>query len=1702
MSLMSPNSRVSQEQLPAPSLWQKFVGEVIGGVTTVAEKFHTADSKVPDNSAKAREAKMKQAARDKIKSTELKMIGKSNPISRAVEPINDAFVAVENKSTDILLEVAKQASEKIISPVFRAASTVAIATDPNSDLYKKDVLGKGFQPKDIVTAWNRSKKVSLGQALASNPFTNGNVGGLSAIQGASDFFGGPDFSKVNVFSDSSIKENYEENIFGKYFTGGVDLAVSVPIFGGMGKVAGTLGKYAAASSGLVAKGGRLEKAVKFESDVQVGLEHISSGGALGIPTNAARDVSSIATATTATDVYKIFRPYSNNRDLIPFLVKETDPSKIADLILADNKYLPAMERVLTHSDVAAYAALGGHEAMVSKLYLSGGAFAPEDAVMTHIRDIHIKSINEIPEHKALWDSLMNPKTDSPWGLGKDKYKFEGPIGNKIGDIRGFTTQYIGSHNNVVTQVVRIAGTRLPRQYVSFSKSRTWDGIEELKSEFDSVKLFNNPENKISTSALETMTAKEFRDNAISKYLEATNDMDRYAFIKELDTQMGRSIAQSMGIYDMKKVDAIISELQSELYKKHSAITKKGYGMDIGGDHLQLDIHAQTQLANSYRMIPWGQVERAMKFEISSPLKRAGMTSADTALSLFNSTIKLLSASMIAKPSYIIKQSLLEPIIGGTIALGPEYVTSQLRYGITHTAINDVNRIKEIIHKTGNLTRKERRAATNEVSRVGNQLSQQINIHNLLQQEFDDFFVLKTKTAKTVEIHGPEVIAQYKASAKAVKMLEEKYNKATIRWGDTGEIPSQAEVVRRLDYLGQVVEGGQPNVVADLMRIRDSLGLTNKKRVGVSIFDDAEKIAAQEAALVDSYAKIDAIIAKLSDAQKIRYKAFEKTAKNKERLYGKGDRYEFIDGHYMLMPKVFDDSTIGAALREETANAPTVLANYGADLMRTTRAGIYSRHNPKVVTQVNDPLYYNELASFVNMQWKQDTLYSQILAGTTKEEALLWARAGEGKTYMNNLGMETKEEVVDFLNLAFDRVNTYLPSVELQRLVANGKVLAPGFEKHLHPYVGQLMPIHPRDFNYEEINSGLGRTHTQAVMDMAHKGLDVAFKTLMKPENPLRWSFIEQRATKITAEKARMLVEQGKTVGPNELNALSQASFQEAVAEMEKTFYTITRANKLVYQSRLLSMFPTATANAFYRYSRLAVQNPTRTLGFLHYYNSMFTSFGVDQYGNPTDDIKKVTHIVVPGTKDMGLFNGEGMQIGVKSLGFILNAPSLSPIMTIPLSYITKAKPPIDIAMQKMLGSNYSLVFPFGTTAAGVQQTVIPAWARDMYTWANGSSGTNAFRISLQSIHDYHRVLVTMGMEKEMPTSKQIEREASDLWGQRGRYEFFSPVGMPVKIDTNPMSIYRQTYYNLMNANRAMGMSMDDAQAKAEKEFLATVGPKFPMDTITFTGNPSKAYIAQTQEGFDRVYKTNVELTKQLVHIFPKDPFIVSLLTADIEVTPENRSQVITQKLGDKNMKLPDINGTILLNEANLSPQQVQEQRDSQATWDAFFQAKTLLDDYAKTLKNSKGKFYKSMDSIPEFRAQLKDYAENTLGKKNPTWLSQDYRSGGSSNRTYVYATGLDMVVRDKKFMTAHGKNPYWKDALDFTKIRNLYVELYSLYPEGKERTAVKQAYIATIFGDAEKGVEGKVGTYDPKLQKIITRYFLDDSMVKVGKRIG
>ena len=81
---------------------------------------------------------------------------------------------------DKLLQGAVTLNQEVLSPyIFRPVSTAALLTDFQSPLYKKGQYEEGFQFDDVKAAYNRSAKVSIGQALTMSDMTP--ISGLAAV---------------------------------------------------------------------------------------------------------------------------------------------------------------------------------------------------------------------------------------------------------------------------------------------------------------------------------------------------------------------------------------------------------------------------------------------------------------------------------------------------------------------------------------------------------------------------------------------------------------------------------------------------------------------------------------------------------------------------------------------------------------------------------------------------------------------------------------------------------------------------------------------------------------------------------------------------------------------------------------------------------------------------------------------------------------------------------------------------------------------------------------------------------------------------------------------------------------------------------------------------------------------------------------------------------------------------------------------------------------------------------------------------------------------------------------------------------------------------------------------------------------------------------------------------------------------------------
>jgi hypothetical protein len=865
-----------------------------------------------------------------------------------------------------------------------------------------------------------------------------------------------------------------------------------------------------------------------------------------------------------------------------------------------------------------------------------------------------------------------------------------------------------------------------------------------------------------------------------------------------------------------------------------------------------------------------------------------------------------------------------------------------------------------------------------------------------------------------------------------------------------------------------------NAKAQISRARGEINtlLPDSKALN-AVYADIEKIYKQ----ID-----DVIVSELGDARLEQAKFYGKTEEYKKRYYGKGTEYRMVDGEWRNIESLFDENMFGTAMRAEVENARTTALNYVDELTVGTRQDILLRRGPKTITDINDPIYFDELAFVINRTMRGDKLVELAFTETPIDDIVRWAiETKEGKAYIRQFGDYTDSQVVSIVKNRVGMFKRYVPDVEARALVLQKEVTAIEMQRILSANkTVKLSAIHPNDFEYDKIDEAVGAKGLGAIEAAADKAMGKVWSKLTSPENPVRWSFADKVFKDIVARKATILAEQGVPVTAEMLKGLRAAATREAVQETEKVFYTVRRKNRALWASRVLVAFPTASVNAFYRYGRLAIKNPSRSLGFLHNYQATFQSFGVDQYGNPVDDPMKATHLLIPGSKELGLMGGKGIRLNARSIGFLLNIPSLSFFATVPTGYLVKNKPGIEDTFKDAMGPAFDVIFPYGINQQPLN-AILPTWARDYYTYLRGDTSNKDYLESVKSVSNYRNALHEMGLGP-LPTMEEIEKEARDLYRVKANWSFWSIAGVPAKVETKPMQLFEQYFNILVNKHQSAGKSRDEAVKLAGDEFQSTVAPNFPLDRITFSGSSSKTYVPATTDAYKRVWTENADLIKSLGDI-DKTGRLIGLVTLDIDSSKETSSLAIYNFLKDPKTKLPTGQ---TLNNVELTPQEEERRRMINRTWDKYTQMRDYLEQVA--IKKY-GK--KSLRQAPQLAAALEEYGKTALREENPAWWAEWQGSALGADDSFKYGLALNQIVSNKEFMTKHGNDsPLWQDVKRFMTVRNAIVGVYQSLPDRDPRKSqLKEAYFA--------GIDNALTTFHPKLQDIIKRYFDKDTMKAV-----
>lgn len=1670
------------------SLWQEFLDNIAKPVgRTLVRGAEFAGGKLADiipSPAAAVSDIVLPAAVDIGATKPLAALNLTEKARQGIKENIEYAVREQAISNDIVLQLGVQAHDKVLSPyITRPIGTVALVTDTDSPLYRAEEFEKGFQVDDLRKAYNRTEKISLGQALTKSDLTP-----IKSLAAAILPLGGIDIEEIDLWNDQDVQNAFVENTVGRWFTGFTDFTVSNVAIAAVGGRAALASKFAARKMGFSTRNRTTES---MEKDINDGI--LFSQGLGGRPTNIADDIVKMALSKNESEVLDIYRKYSNNENVIGPITRANNPETVRDILLADKGYLPALDRMARQApaDLFEIADVKSQLAAQATKSVAPVEYSPE--AWARMNAAFDDAINRIPEYRIIRDAFIDPNTRTPWMYGKDYAPMEPVIASKtfrtargkIQEIRtaattrdfsklgGIESIILGSPK-VATQVIRFVGTQKPLGYVTFSGSRPFEAVTELNAMFDDLNLFLDGARPLVVSPDgKTIPAAEYRAQAASRVLSAQTAIERKAVLEQIDTELGLIMAYTNGFFDKAAILNMIKDMRGTINNITGNLGQKGYAMDHTGMRIITDgALTQRQIVESFRFSPWNEIEQQMNLRGAGKAKIAGARTSQEIKALYESFNKWWTFQVLAAPKYIAKQSWAEPILSATMAHGAK-IALDLAPSMTKNFLdNNKNRVMEVASKL--YRGKELKAVDEAVTSLTKQLDQANGILDdliVLEKQFMDGEMSPKATAENLD----RVKKDVRAAERLVEDLELKLMDATKPFGQMADVPTLSNLQRRLDYIDANLSGPEKAKIASQLANARS-ALANARGTIATLVPDSGDLFRANKRVAEQYAVIDNIIKDLGEKQYERAVLWNRSAKYKERYYGKGYGSRMVNGQWVNIEDLFDENQFGASFREEFANSRTASQTYLGDLHEGVRQGLIMRRSPQTVTRSNDPMYFEELAYLVNRAFRGDPLIDQVLEGKTFDELLEWSTSDAGISYYRQFGITSIGSIPETLRNQVANVYRYLPNQEARSLVARGDVKSTELQMALARDYEKLHPIQPLDFNYVALPEPIQRRASFAYFDdMLSKGAASVFGALTRPENPIRWASANQFFLDNVARKANELGRQGlDVVELGTINTLRSAARREALQENEKTFYTINRQNRALYAARIASAFPTATLNAFYRYGRFAINNPQRVLSFLYNYQAAFRSFGVDEYGNQVDDPLKATHLVVPGTKEMGFFEGQGIRLNARSIGFLLNFPTPSFYVAQSTSAILKDKPGAEEALRETMGQAYDIAFPYGL-AESFGKGLVPVWARDLYKYAVGPESDKDYLASWTSIHNYYMTLDEMGIKK-YPGDKAVRDTTRVMYGRKFRYSFASVFGVPAKIDNRPMQIFDDYYGILVNKYITKGSDEQEAKTLAEEEFLKNIGDSFPLDMVTFKGTSARGYIAPTAESFDRIFVDNKKLVESLVDINPE---LIGLVTLDLDYDPDEFNLTAYRKLQDPNTKLP---GGELLNSVRKTPQQIQKLRQINRAWGAY----NDLRDKLEAIAIEQGDTWRERQDL---QAVLKKAGNEEIRKISEQWW-KEWNDPERGDRSFRYARGLYEIVSNEKFMSRYGNTKLWDDVKQFMTLRMVATSLRDELPAGDPgKTRIRDNYQAILEQEAPK--------WHPRLRELIRRYFEEDTLKAV-----
>lgn len=1641
------------------------------------------------------------------------------------------------KMIDPVLKVAAKADQYVFSPfIKRPLGAGFLLTDPNSPLYNRESFGEGFQLSDVREAYRRTGNVfetvdgkdylvqpgvSLGVA-----FTKSWIAGLTPIGQLERYaltdLGGIDLDEVDLWNDKDVKKNFVDNPVGKWISGANDFfigegAINVA-FGG----AGALAKGLTKAAGLNTK----FRAADFDANQDVfnkvndHLRYRTTNGNEGAYYNIGEDVVKMAESNVPLEVVPIARKYTNDPDVIDYIINTNDPTKVRDYILLNKGDFGAYQRLAAagSADEAWTISKAGNEVISD--YLQNGKvrdYTPEQRARW--MQAHDDAIKKEPELQRLFDTFFEATYDdagkmvtaNPKLLDKNYRPAEPIIGRELlGAVRskaqkaksmaiqrdfsnasGIAKTVLASRaNGPITVLMRAVGTYMPNGFVSHSTLRPMQGIQELTSVFDDIPLFTKGDTVITLRNGEQTTVSQYRNNIMREYLGLRSTGDKANYIDRLNDDLVYAIAYTRGFYDDVIIDQFITSVKNDIYSVHGQLSQTGYAMTPNSVRIATDEKTTRMLANSTPMIPFGKLDSLISRvarKKKSEMVGGAINTAELTASAIRQILELgnraFSFAQLYRFSYIPKNSIFEPMLAGFFAEGAQ-LAAQATASLAGKTINlFTNKLGSNFSKLKSKLPGTAIAEVNkEIKVLNEQLAQAVAYRDQRYAEFHKYFVDENGVSpKTKGQYADQIKEELRNSERIIEEIESNLNLYTVEVYSKNikellEVPSIYSLKTRIDTLKKAGSArfaseirtaeialnkavGEMNTLApDLIKIDKTIE-TAYKNIG-SILDDIKPRLKKEAELLS-----------VSEGK---YVKPPKTPKMQ--------KFRTADGEVIEFPAFSDRNYFGEGYVSEIANTSDRTIEILGNKLAVGRLKNIIRNNANKITKPTDPEFFPELEFVVNYRMRGDELVDKILAGADRATLVAWGKTAPGRSYAITRGKEP-DDIVDIVDDTIRYVNSLLPTLEAKALALKGPVNQLELQKVLADKIDQLVPIQPLDVEYT----------SPGLIASFNNGVDALFarlwRKLLTPENVIREAYGNIAHGRITIEKARALEAAGQKVTYDTLMTLRNSAAVEIVDNLRKVFYTIPRQHRALYLSRLAVVFPNAAFSGFYRYTGFAVRQPRRTAGFLNAYYSLYNTFGVDKYGNPVGDPEEAEYLLVPGSKELGFNEGKGIILSARATNFLANLPGPNFPVPVAISRVLEGKPNADETIRKIIdgtigkvpGFSYDEMFPFGIqpTKDQLKTTFTPAWARDLYMAFKNDKDNLMWREIIENEAQRLNIMAEMGLRKP-PTYKEIEESAKSLYYRRAFNKFFSIFGTSQTLGQFGVGLFEDYYRMLIDTNKAKGMNDEEALNEAEKQFQAQVrvskNVDFPMDRLFVNTRDKATYFPPSIAAYERIYEDYAGVARVLAN---KAPETVGLLAADL---PYENNPQIAKFLNDPSATLP---GGMKLNSQIKSRDEVEKELELSRFWTAYTAKVKELNEIARKAK------YVGYSSVPELVDEKNRYVYEVLGPASPAWLFEYKKNSSNGDKAFIWADAIKTITKDKsdgtknRFMRNLGDSQFWVHAKAFSDLRDKYALAYKDAPRGS-KTAVQRAWNARL--------NETLDLWDPTLQRMITRYFLNDTL--------